>query len=124
MPAQVGWHPWFAHPDRVTTDFNTMLRRDPFGITTLEEISPAMPPVDDCFLEPNSWPRVHVGATRLEIASDCPYWVRYDAPSGHVCIEPQSGPPDGINTRPYILEAGQQLTRWMEIRHLTHYDDV
>jgi aldose 1-epimerase len=116
MPIQLGWHPWFATPDEVKWDFTSMLRRDADGITTTERIDPAPPPVDDCFIEPNAWPRVHSSGHAWEIASDCPYWVRYDAPDSHVCIEPQSGPPNGLNTVPLILEAGQVFSRWMEIR--------
>lgn len=116
MPAQLGWHPWFVQPREVSTSFHSMLRRDNDGITTLDRIDPAPPPVDDCFFEPNAWPTVYIGDYAVEIASDCPYWVRYDAPGGDVCIEPQSGPPNGINTKPLILQPGQQFSRWMELR--------
>jgi aldose 1-epimerase len=116
MPAQLGWHPWFVQPRAVTTSFHSMLQRDDNGITTLERIDPIAPPVDDCFYEPNTWPVVYLDNYAIEIASDCPYWVRYDAPGGDVCIEPQSGPPNGINSKPLILEQGQQFSRWMELR--------
>lgn len=119
MPVQLGWHPWFARPDRVTASFASMLQKDAEGITTLDRVEPASPPVDDCFFEPDAWPRIEIGDVTVEIASDCPWWVRYDAPSGDVCIEPQSGPPNGVNTRPFILEADGRWTRWMEIRHVT-----
>ncbi len=118
MPVQLGWHPWFAAPQDIEFNFSSMLRRDTDGITTTERTEPLDPPVDDCFLEPNAWPRIHSGGHVWEVASDCPYWVRYDAPDGNVCIEPQSGPPNGLNTIPLILEAGQQFSRWMEIRLL------
>jgi|694.fasta_scaffold08038_4 aldose 1-epimerase len=116
MPAQLGWHPWFAQPREVSTSFNSMLRRDEDGITTLDRVDPLPPPVDDCFFEPNAWPSIYIGNYAVEVASDCPYWVRYDAPGGDVCIEPQSGPPNGINSKPLILEQGQQFSRWMELR--------
>lgn len=116
MPAQLGWHPWFLQPTGVTTNFNSMLRRDNDAITSLDRVEPLVAPVDDCFFEPNAWPVVHIGNYAIEIASDCPYWVRYDSPNGDVCIEPQSGPPNGINSKPLILETGQQFSRWMEMR--------
>ena len=116
MPMQLGWHPWFRTPRQVVTSFNAMLKRDEFGITTSERVDLPEGNVDDCFLEPNAWPRVTIENTTLEIASDCPFWVRFDAPFGDVCIEPQSGPPNGINDAPLVLEAGATFKRWMELR--------
>jgi aldose 1-epimerase len=116
MPMQVGWHPWFRTPREAVTSFNAMLKRDEFGITTSERVDVPSGDVDDCFLEPNAWPRVRIENTTVEIASDCPFWVRFDAPFGDVCIEPQSGPPNGINDAPYILESGATFKRWMELR--------
>jgi aldose 1-epimerase len=116
MPVQLGWHPWFRTPHSVDASFNAMLARDAHGITTDRRVAPADPPVDDCFLEPNAWPRVHFADAAVEIASDCPFWVRFDAPFGDVCIEPQSGPPNGINSAPLVLEAGKTFARWMELR--------
>lgn len=115
MPVQLGWHPWFRG-GIADTDFNAMLQRDTDGITTSQRVAPATENIDDCFLEPNRWPRVVVDNTTIEIASDCPFWVRYDAPSGDVCIEPQSGPPNGINDAPLVLTAGETFSRWMELR--------
>lgn len=116
MPVQLGWHPWFRTPNSVDASFNAMLARDERGITTDVRVAPADPPVDDCFLEPNSWPRVSFTDLTVEIASDCPFWVRFDAPFGDVCIEPQSGPPNGINTAPLVVKAGESFSRWMELR--------
>ena len=116
MPVQLGWHPWFCTPRHVSTDFNAMLRRGDDGITTTERTEPAAPPVDDCFLEPNAWPRVTTAGGTIEIASDCPFWVRFDAPFGDVCIEPQSGPPNGINDAPLVINAGDTFRRWLELR--------
>lgn len=93
-----------------------MLTRDESGITSDQRVSPPGGPYDDCFLEPNAWPRVTIGDVTIEIASDCPFWVRYDAPTGDVCIEPQSGPPNGLNTSPLVRRAGETFTRWMELR--------
>ena len=116
MPVQIGWHPWFRTPNSVEASFNAMLERDADGITTDRRVAPSDPPVDDCFLEPNAWPRVRFTDTSVEVASDCPFWVRFDAPFGDVCIEPQSGPPNGINTSPLVVTAGGSFSRWMELR--------
>ena len=116
MPVQVGWHPWFAQPRNVTSEFRALLKRDADGITSTEESAPSEPPFDDCFVQAQAWPRVQIEECTLEIASDCSHWVRYDAPLGDVCIEPQSGPPNQINEVPTVIDAGESLTRWMEIR--------
>ena len=116
MPIQLGWHPWFRTPRSAVTSFNAMLKRDEHGITTSERVDVPSGNVDDCFLEPNAWPQVTVEDITLEIASDCPFWVRFDAPFGDVCIEPQSGPPNGINDAPLVLDAGATFKRWMELR--------
>lgn len=116
MPIQLGWHPWFRTPRQAITDFNAMLKRDADGITTSERVVVPGGDLDDCLLEPNAWPRVTIDNITLEMASDCPFWVRFDAPFGDVCIEPQSGPPNGINDAPLVLDAGATFTRWMELR--------
>ena len=118
MPAQVGWHPWFRSPTAVHTDFSAMLKRDPFGIATSEEVDVPFHPVDDCFVRTREFPRVTVGEETIEIISDCSHWVRYDAPNGDVCIEPQSGPPNQINDAPFVITPGVPLTRRCEFRVL------
>lgn len=118
MPAQVGWHPWFRRPSATAIDFGGMLARDDEGIATDEVVAVPQRPVDDCFVGLLSNPRVSIKNITLEISSDCSHWVVYDAPSGDVCIEPQSGPPDGINSHPHIVEPGHPLTRAMTIRRV------
>lgn len=116
MPVQVGWHPWFSKPQRVSAPFGSMLERDTTGITTLQRVRPQDPPVDDCFVEPVKWPQLQVENTHIEVVSNCTHWVRYDAPWGDVCIEPQSGPPNGVNSEPIVLGVNETFTRWMELR--------
>lgn len=118
MPAQVGWHPWFRRPSSSAISFGGMLRRDEEGITTDEVTATFRRPVDDCFVDATADPRVTVKGVVLEIQSDCSHWVVYDAPSGDVCIEPQSGPPNGINSQPSIVEPGLPLTRSMTVRRV------
>lgn len=118
MPAQVGWHPWFRRPSDTEISFGAMLRRDDEGIATDDVTQVPSRPVDDCFVDARMNPRVTVKDVRLEISSDCSHWVVYDAPSGDVCIEPQSGPPNGINSHPLVVEPGRPLSRTMSIRRL------
>lgn len=116
MPAQVGWHPWFRKPADVRLDFASMLQRDPEGITTAVRVPVGTGPLDDCLVEPSRWPRVTIDGIAVEIASNCDYWVVYDESDAGSCIEPQSGPPNGVNDDALVLHHGDTLMRWMEIR--------
>jgi aldose 1-epimerase len=119
MPAQVGWHPWFYAPQKIVTDFDAMLQRDPFGIATSKEVPVPNTPVDDCFVRAGNFPQVSKDGITVEIISDCSHWVRYDAPNGDTCIEPQSGPPNQINDSPIVIAPGAPLMRRCELRVLT-----
>lgn len=119
MPAQVGWHPWFRSPRHVHTDFAAMLQRDPFGIATNKEVPVPSGPIDDCLVRPGDFPLITVGEETIEIVSDCSHWVRFDAPHGDVCIEPQSGPPNQINDSPIVIAPGAPLIRRCELRAVT-----
>lgn len=118
MPVQVGWHPWFRRPASTEISFDGMLRRDDEGIATDELVAVQPRPVDDCFVGARTNPRVTIKDVALEISSDCSHWVVYDAPSGDVCIEPQSGPPNGVNSHPFIIGPGSRFTRTMTIRRV------
>ena len=63
-------------------------RRPPARGTTRSRTSPADPVLE--------WP----GQLRLEISSTCAWWVVYTMPEHAICVEPQSGPPDGARTSP------------------------
>lgn len=122
MPAQVGWHPWFRRPDTVRTDFGAMLQRDPFGIATTKEVQVPAGPVDDCFIRADQFPQVTISNQTIEIVSDCSHWVRYDAPNGDVCIEPQSGAPNQINDSPIVIAPGAPLIRRCELRVVSSHE--
>ncbi len=112
MPVIVGWHPWFprvlrdaagvAAGGRIEVDLPAggMLRRGPDGIPTGEVVRPIPPePWDDCFVDlarspAVRWPR----ALEVTVASDARYWVCFTEREEGVCIEPQTGPPNGLNT--------------------------
>ncbi len=125
MPASCGWHPWFR---RVIADTalrigfrpGFMLRRDPDGIATRERTEVPEGPWDDCFGDVTSppvleWP----GLLRMEVTSDCRWWVVYDERDYATCIEPQTAPPDALNQDPYVVRPGFPLVanttiRWTE----------
>ena len=131
MPASIGWHPWFrrqpsqviggdpetAAPGPLELDFEagSMFYRDASGIATTDLVNPPPPgPWDDCFTDLRfppvlRWP----GYLELTIESDCPTWVVYTMPTEALCVEPQTAPPDALNTGPAIVEPGRPLTAEM-----------
>ncbi len=131
FPAVVGWHPWFPRhlrsadgtfhgaPVEVELPAGGMLARGPDGLPdgTIVRPIPAGP-WDDCFVELAAMPAVcWPGALRVTIESDAPCWVVYTERDEGVCVEPQTGPPDGLNTGDCTLvEPGRPLTATMTLR--------
>ena len=116
QPMMLGWHPWFPKPCTFTTEFGTMYERGDDGIPTGRLVRPRTHDVDDCFADPLDDPTVTVGDTRVKLFSNCSHWVVYDRAEHGVCIEPQSGPPNGANDSPFVVRAGSEMRRWFEIR--------
>ncbi len=116
MPAQVGWHPWFARPCTLEAKFTHMYLRDEFGIPIGEKIAPPAGPYDDCFSGSQTKPTLNfANKVQLEIQTDCSHWVVYDEPQHAICVEPQSGPPDGFNIEPLVITPEIPLTRFMRL---------
>ncbi len=116
MPAQVGWHPWFARPCTLEAKFTHMYLRDEFGIPTGEKIAPPAGQYDDCFSGSLTTPTLNfANKVQLEIQTDCSHWVVYDEPQHAICVEPQSGPPDGFNIEPLVITPEIPLTRFMRL---------
>jgi aldose 1-epimerase len=105
FPAVVGWHPWFRRqlgsggPLDLSMDASLRLVRGDDHLPTGEAVpyDPAAGPFDDAFRVPDgratvSWP----GALAVDIASDSDWYVVFDELASFVCVEPQSGPPDGL----------------------------
>ncbi|MBU7597510.1 aldose 1-epimerase [Streptomyces sp. P38-E01] len=120
FPAQAGWHPWFRRNlglggRDVQLDFAPAWReeRGPDHIPTghrLDEAALATEDAgtgrwDDCFGMPDgvdatlTWP----DELELRITSRAEWVVVYDKPDDAVCVEPQSGPPNGLNTHPQLI---------------------
>ncbi len=106
FPVVVGWHPWFArHLDRggpVRWDMNASAQAErgsdylPTG--ALLPYDRDAGPFDDAFVVPDgratvTWP----GALSIEILADSHWYVVYDQLAVAACVEPQTGPPDGLN---------------------------
>jgi aldose 1-epimerase len=124
MPASIGWHPWFARrlPSvagalELDLDAGAMYERDAAGITLPHLVSPSDGPWDDCFTDLRRppvlrWP----GFLELTVESGCPDWVVYTVPQDAICVEPQTAPPDALNTRPTIVRPGSPLVAEMTWR--------
>ncbi|MGC5343977.1 aldose 1-epimerase [Streptomyces sp. DT24] len=107
FPAQAGWHPWFHRTvdgQEVRIDFDAAWQeeRGDDHLPTGRRIDPLPGPWDDCFGMPDgvevklTWPE----RLELTVRSRDPWVVVYDEQDEAVCVEPQSGPPNGLNTAP------------------------
>lgn len=105
FPAVVGWHPWFRRALGVGGDLEWMLDatsrlvRGDDHLPTGESVdySAADGPFDDAFRATRArvrWP----GVLEVDIDGGGPWFVVFDERPDCVCIEPQSGPPDGLRS--------------------------
>jgi aldose 1-epimerase len=116
FPATAGFHPWFARPVELAVHPGAMYRRDGDGMPTGELVSPVPLPWDDCFVGLEASPVLHIpGGPTVTIEADADHWVIY-TPAHAVCVEPQTGPPDGPNLAPDLVEPDQPLSITMTIR--------
>ncbi|WP_328404636.1 aldose epimerase family protein [Nocardia sp. NBC_00403] len=112
FPAQAGWHPWFNRnpvPGRtgVAIEFSPdwQEERGSDYLPTGQRIEPRPGPWDDCFGMPSGvdvtlvWPEF----LELNIASPEQWVVVFDMTDEAVCVEPQSGPPNGLDTLPRLV---------------------
>ncbi|MGA0877775.1 MAG: aldose 1-epimerase [Ilumatobacteraceae bacterium] len=118
MPAQVGWHPWFRRPTAYSLPFAAFLERDGEGIATTRRIEFSTPEYgcyDDCFVDVQGPISMRIDGVSLSLESDCSHWTVFDHKIHGICIEPQSGPPNGINESPEVLTSDGRLSRWFAI---------
>jgi aldose 1-epimerase len=122
FPAQLGWHPWFNRNlggEDARLDFTPAWQeeRGADHLPTGNRIDPEPGPWDDCFGMPDgvdvtlTWP----GQLELKVSSREEWVVVYDEQAEAVCVEPQTGPPNGLNTRPRLvtpLEPLEASTTW------------
>ncbi|MEU3609436.1 aldose 1-epimerase [Streptomyces sp. NPDC035033] len=112
FPAQAGWHPWFLRNlgqggEDVAIGFapGWQEERGDDHLPTGHRIAPLPGPWDDCFGMPDgvdvtlTWP----GELELKVTSRAEWVVIYDEPADAVCVEPQTGPPNGLNTHPRLV---------------------
>lgn len=129
FPAEVGWHPWFVRrlarggPLEVEIAASGLLERGADHLPTGVVLDPGTVPgpYDDAFVVPDgrarlTWP----GALRLDLSSDVTWLVLFDELADFVCVEPQSGPPDGLGATAFVVRPGQPRTatatwRWTRL---------
>ncbi|MEU4355797.1 aldose 1-epimerase [Streptomyces virginiae] len=110
FPAQAGWHPWFrrnlgGRDVELSFDPAWQEERGADHLPTGNRIDRRPGPWDDCFGMPDgvdvtlTWP----GTLELRVTSRSEWVVVYDEEAEAVCVEPQSGPPNGINTAPRLV---------------------
>jgi aldose 1-epimerase len=110
--AQAGWHPWFLRNlgtggEDVRVEFTAAWQeeRGEDHLPTGRRIKPRPGPWDDCFGMPDgvdvtlTWPE----QLELKVTSTAEWAVLYDEQPEAVCVEPQSGPPNGLNTHPRLV---------------------
>ena len=78
-----------------------------------ELVVPKPHPWDDCFVGVADAPIVTwPDGLSIMVSSDCDHWVVYE-PDHALCVEPQSGPPDGFTLAPRIVDPDRPLSRTM-----------
>ncbi|HEX5823937.1 MAG TPA: hypothetical protein VFY18_05685 [Candidatus Limnocylindrales bacterium] len=130
QPAAIGLHPWFRRrlsgPDggeegdgeiEIGIEPEAMYRLGPDGIPTGELVEPDPRPWDDCFVGLARPPVVRwPGLLRLTIESTADHWVVFDEHPAGICVEPQTGPPNGPNLEPLVVQPGDPLRVAMTLR--------
>jgi len=120
FPAQIGWHPWFNRNlggEDVLVDFSPAWQeeRGDDHLPTGNRIDVKPSPWDDCFGMPDgvdvtlTWP----GQLALKVTSPEQWVVVYDEQEAAVCVEPQTGPPNGLNTLPRLVTPIEPLEATM-----------
>lgn len=110
FPAQLGWHPWFNRTFEgadVELAFDAAWKeeRGVDHLPTGNRTDPGPGPWDDCFGMPDGVDVTLTWPGRLEVTVTSPekWAVIYDEQEVAVCVEPQTGPPDGLNTTPRLV---------------------
>jgi aldose 1-epimerase len=124
FPAVVGWHPWFRRelgsgdPLQWTVDATERLERGVDQLPTGRRMpyDPNGGPFDDAFVVPSGRARLRwPGVLAIDVTSDGDWFVVYDELRQAVCVEPQSGPPDGLSGATIAAPGSPHVlnTTWM-----------
>jgi galactose mutarotase-like enzyme len=115
QPVQLGWHPWFrrdigtGQDAELTFAAAAMFERDSDGIPSGAMVDPGAGPWDDCFANLATNPSISWGDFRVTLESNADEWTVYNMPTHALCVEPQTGPPNNVNTDPHVVDAGETM---------------
>jgi aldose 1-epimerase len=118
FPATAGWHPWFRAPSTWAVPAAHLAELDGEGIPTGRLVMPdkADGDWDDCLTNLAAPVTVSFpdGPT-VAVTSSCAWWVLFDRMAHGRCVEPQSGPPDGLTRLPFVVRPGEPLVVTMTL---------
>ena len=105
FPAVIGMHPWLRKHTRFgdaqwqMSGAEVAVRDSSYQLTgELREAPDEHGTFDDCFRVADRRAKVTWGhELTLEIHQSHPWFVVYDQKPDYLCVEPQTGPPDGVN---------------------------
>lgn len=121
MPYMIGWHPWFVRElagseAKLEFQASQMYELNEEQIPTGNLIPIPDGPWDNCFIGITKDPVITYGEElSLTVSSSADHWVVYTEPEHAFCVEPQTGPPNQLNSSPVSLEPGQPASAWMKI---------
>lgn len=124
MPAIVGFHPWFADSTGSGRDAGFGFEPGAHAVCDEEGIpiawaeGPGTRPWDDSFTGVRHPPTVAWNdGPRLSIESTATHWIVCETMPGAFCIEPLSGPVNGLGTgEAAVVGPGRPLTLTMTLR--------
>jgi aldose 1-epimerase len=122
MPAIVGFHPWFRTDDdraaSFTFDPGAHYVCNDQGIPIAVEAGGGQRPWDDSFTEATENPTITwAGGPHLAIESECTHWIVCETMPNAFCIEPLSGPVNGLATGDYTtVGPGRPLVLSMKLQ--------
>lgn len=121
FPAAAGWHPWFSRwlsESNPVPESEAQLRFDAEWqeeaaanqLPTGRRIEPLPGPWDNCFGNDHpatadiQWPGL-----RMDMTSSTGWLTAFTEPPDAFCVEPLTGPPNGVNTAPQVVRKGAPL---------------
>lgn len=123
MPAMAGWHPWFrrqlerGESAELVFNADAAYEVDADLIPTGELVEIPEPPFNMTVSGMADWPTiVWPDALTLAVESTFDHWVIFTEPEHALCVEPQSGPPNELNTDPVMVAPGGALSGSMTLR--------